>query len=186
MVFHVAAENLFKPGQTVSKAKRTTQLPGASGVLKAAVVSLNGLVPQQPLSTPTMKQAKDMAVTTGAPNTVVYAAYTHGGGSGQGNSVGGNSWKDPAMEPVTAAVDAALLGEQAVTLYDVGDIVEHGDEIRGDGVYSGRLALGKEFPAGQALIAFSILLPDGKRTETVTMPFYVVPPAAAEPAPPAK
>ncbi len=186
MVFHVAAENLVKPGQTVGKAERTTQLPGTNGVLKAAVVSLNGLVPQQPLSTPSPVSANNMPVTNGAPNTVIYAAYTHGGGNGQGNSVAGNSRKDPAMEPVAAAVEAALSGERAVTLYDVGDVVEHGDEAGGDGVYSGRLAVGKEFPVGQALVAFSILLPDGKRTEPVTMPFYVLPPAAAESAPPAK
>lgn len=179
MVFHVAAENLVKVGAETDKAARATQMPGASGTLKAVVVSLNGLVPQQPLSTPTMNQAKDMPVTTGVPETVVYAAYTHGGGSGQGNSVGGNSWKDPAMEPVNAAVAAALGGAEAVTLYDVGDLVEHGDEVRGDGVYSGRLALGKEFPAGQALIAFSILRPDGSRTEPVTMSLYVLSPAAA-------
>jgi hypothetical protein len=185
MVFHVAAENLVKPDKAAGRAATVTQMPGASGSLKAAVVSLSGLVPAQPLSTPTAVSAMDLPVTNGAPNTVVYAAYTHGGGSGQGNSVAGNRRHDPATEPVTAAVEAALAGAQAVTLHDSGNLIEHGDEAQGDGVYSGRLALGKEFPAGQAQIAFSIVLPDGKRTEPVTMSFYVLPPAA-EPAATAK
>ena len=87
------------------------------------------------------------------------------------------------MEKVTAAADAALAGEQAVTLHDSGDVIEHGDETKGDGIYSGRLALGKQFSVGQAQIAFSIVLPDGTRTEPVTMSFYVLPPPApAEPA----
>jgi hypothetical protein len=187
LVFHAAAETLVRPGQEAAPAVANPTVPGPTHVLKAAVVSLSGLVPTQPLSTPTSVSATDLPLTNAAPNTVVYAAYTHGGGSGQGNSVAGNSRHDPAVEPVTAAVEAALAGAQAVTLQDSGDIIEHADEAQGDGVYSGRLALGKDFPAGQAQIGFSILLPDGKRTEPVTISFYVLPPpSAAEPAATAK
>lgn len=187
MVFHATAENLVKPGQGPGVAAADAGLRSANGILKATMVSLSGLVPSQPLSTPADASAKDMPVTNWAPNTVVYAAYTHGGGSGQGNSVAGNSRKDPAMEPVTAAVDSALAGDRAVVLHDSGDVIEDGDEAQGDGVYSGRLSLGKQFPAGQAQIAFSIVRPDGTRTEAVTMSFYVLPPpAAAEAAPPAE
>ena len=146
LVFHVAAENLLKEGAKADKAARAPRMPGANGVLQAAVVSLAGLVAQQPLSTPTSRQAKDMPVTNGGPETVGYAAYTHGGGRGPGNSVAGYDGKDPGMELVNAAVAAALDGAGAVTLYDVGDLVEHGDEVRGDGVYSGRLKLSPQFP----------------------------------------
>jgi len=179
LVFHVAAENLLKEGAKADKAARATRMPGANGVLQAAVVSLAGLVAQQPLSTPTSRQAKDMPVTNGGPETVVYAAYTHGGGRGPGNSVAGYDGKDPGMELVNAAVAAALDGAGAVTLYDVGDLVEHGDEVRGDGVYSGRLKLSPQFPTGPALIAFSILRPDGSRTSPETMSLYILPPPAA-------
>ncbi len=174
MVFHASVENLVKPTKAAHTVKASSELAEGQ-TMKGAVVSLNGLMETQPLSTPNDLSAKDMPVISGLPNTVVRAEYTHGGGAGAGNSVGGDSRKDPAMEKIMAAVNAALAGEKAVTLQDSGDIIDDGDKMKGDGVYSARLSLEKNFPEGQAFVAFSIALPDGKKTEPITISAYVMP-----------
>lgn len=170
IVFHAATENLVEPN--TRPAVVASVLPAGHAV-KAAVVSLAGLLPTQPLSIPTDVSASDLPVSSGAPPTVVQAAYTHGGGSGKGNSVGENSSNDPAMEKVWAAVDAALAGNKAVTLRDSGNAIDDGDQVADDGVYSGRMFLDNSFPTGQAFVAFSIAQPDGKRTQPVTISLYV-------------
>ena len=188
LVFHAAVENLVKPDSAAPAPAKPLPAPGDPGVLaeghalKAAVVSLEAIAPSQPLSTQTSQSAKDMPVTTG-PTTVVTAAYTHGGGAGQGNSVEGSTWKDPTEEKIEAALDAALEGPGAVGLDDSGDLIGHGDREKGDGVYSARLTLEKGFPVGQALVAFTVVAPEGKKTGPVTMAVYVTPPSPEAAAP---
>lgn len=179
-VFHASVENLVKPAEKGGTPEKPIASPAAPGLLaegyalKAALVSLEAISPSQPLSTPNDLSAKDMPITTG-PTTVVTAAYTHGGGAGQGNSVEGSAWKDPIAEKIEAAVDAALKSGKAAALQDSGDVIRQGDRLKGDGVYSARLAVGKAFPPGQALLAFTVTMPDGKATEPVTIGYYVLP-----------
>jgi len=178
LVFHAATENLVQPNKPTAADKPPVATVGAlpaGHTVKAAVVPLAGLLSTQPLSTPTDVSASDLPISSGAPPTVVQAAYTHGGGSGQGNSVGANSSVDPAMEKVWAAVDAALAGDKAVTLHDSGNAVDDGDQAAGDGVYSGRMSIDKSLPTGLAFVAFSITQPDGKRTQPVTISLHVIP-----------
>ena len=182
LVFHASVENLVKPGKNGDAPEKPAVSPAAPGVLaeghalKAAFISLEAISPSQPLSTPSDLSAKDMPVTTG-PTTVVTAAYTHGGGAGQCNSVAGSTWKDPVQEKIEAALDSALSGGKASVLQDTGDVIRHGDRAKGDGVYSARLTVDRGFPAGQALMAFSMAAPDGTKTDPVTTGYYVVPTA---------
>lgn len=183
LVFHAAVENLVKPDAAAPVPASAEPGVLAEGhALKAAVVSLESITPSQPLSTPTNQSAKDMPVMTG-PTTVVTAAYTHGGGAGKGNSVGGSTWKDPAEEKIEAALDAAIEGPKAVGLHDSGDLIGHGDREKGDGIYSGRLALEQGFPVGLALVAFTVVAPDGKKTGPVTMGVHIMPPSPEAAAP---
>ena len=85
------------------------------------------------------------------------------------------------MEKVNAAIDAALASDKAVVLQDSGDAINNGDQTKSDGIYSARLSIDKAFPSGQAFIAFSIELPDGKRTRPVITAFYVMPKPAEAP-----
>jgi len=183
-VFHAAVEQLKTPRptskQTDADAAAPPQWPAFE--VRGTVVSLSGILPQQPLSTPTDQSAKDMPITTG-PATVVTAAYTHGGGTGPGNSVEGSKWKDPTQKSIEAAIDAALAADKAVALQDSGDVAEHSDRVKGDAVFSGRLSLAPGFPEGQALVSFVLIRSDGERTAPLTMSVYVMPPPPEAAAP---
>lgn len=189
-VLHASMENLVKPDEESEKsgnpekksdkrikkvADRPNILP-AGHTFRSAMATLSGVFPQQPLSTPNNLSAADMPITDpSVPPTIVHAEYTHGGGAGIGNSVEGAPKKDPAAAKMDMVVQAALLSDKAAILRDSGDEIKDGDKTKGDFVYSGRFTQDKDFPSGQALIAFSIQKPDGGLTEPVIMGFYVMP-----------
>lgn len=180
-IVHASMENLVKPDEdtkdSAEKSKKKLQNPGAllaGHTFKAAIATLVGVFPQQPLSTPTDASAADMPVKNkSVPDTIVYAEYTHGGGAGQGNSVEGASRKSPADELMDSVVEAALKSSSAIVMRDSGDEIKDGDNKKGDLIYSGRLFIDNKYPEGQALLCFAIEKPDGTLTDPVTMGHYV-------------
>ncbi len=178
-VFHAAVERLEKPDTNAKDSgpakPAAPQTPAFE--IKGTVVSLSGLIPQQPLSTPNDADASKMPVGDGSPAASIQAAYTHGGGAGPGNSVDGNSTKDPLMDKVRAAVRDALAQDSAVTLRDSGDTPICGDAAKDDGVFSGRMSLPASFPDGQAYVAYTVVPEGEKPTEPVTIAVHLMPAA---------
>ncbi len=180
-ILHASMENLVKPDDetkdSADKPKKKLENPGAllpGQTFKAAIATLVGVFPQQPLSNPTEASAADMPVKNkSVPDTIVYAEYTHGGGAGQGNSVEGASKKSPADELMDSVIQTALNSSSAVIMRDSGDEIKDGDNKKGDLIYSGRLFIDNKYPEGQALLCFAIAKPDGALTESVTMGHYV-------------
>lgn len=181
-ILHASLENLVKPDEeseeSADKPKKKLDNPGAllaGHTFKAAIATLVGIFPQQPLSSPTDASAADMPVTNpSVPDTIVYAEYTHGGGAGQGNSVEGASKKSPVDELMDSVIESALKSSAAVVMRDSGDEIKDGDNKKGDLIYSGRLFIDNKYPEGQALLCFAIVKPDGTLTESVKIGHYVM------------